>query len=98
MNYRQANNLASIAKVSYLTKIYKEIWGKTNSECISAAKCEFQLTVLHNNIANKNQIYSWKPTEPQFTNTSLKGGLSGLSQEELDFYIEKLKQELKYRK
>ena len=90
MTYRQASNLASITKVSHLTKIYKEIRGKTISECISAAKFAFLLTVLHNNITNENQIYAWKPAEPRFTNTSMKGGVSGWPQEGLDFYIEKL--------
>ena len=97
MTYRQASNLASITKVSHLTKIYKEIRGKTISECISAAKFAFLLTVLHNNITNENQIYAWKPAEPRFTNTSMKGGVSGWPQEGLDFYIEKLRQEMQYR-
>ena len=64
MTYRQASNLASITKVSYLTKIYKEIRGKKSSECISAPKFAILLTVLQNNITNENQIYAWKPAEP----------------------------------
>ena len=53
---------------------------------------------MHNTIANENPIYLWKPAESRFTNTSVKGGVSGWPQAGLYLYIEKLKQELKYQK
>ena len=69
---------------------------------ISAPKFSFMLTVIHNYlISDANSALEWKPDNVEkfrFTNIKQRGAQAGWSQDGLDFYMDKLKEEINFRK
>ena len=97
--YRNASNLENNAMKNNYENLYKEIGGTTMSKCLSKEKYAFIITCLHNYLTDdNNQDIQWNTEESRFTSKHEKSKGAGWTQEGLDFYMSKLKEESKYRK
>ena len=100
--YRQASNLSYNLSFNNYRKIFQEVKGTTMTDKISAPKFSFMLTVIHNYlISDANSALEWKPDNVEkfrFTNIKQRGAQAGWSQDGLDFYMDKLKEEINFRK
>ena len=97
--YRTASNLENNAMKNNYENLYKEIGGTTMSKCLSRAKYAFIITCVHNYLTDdKDNDIQWNTEKSRFTSKYDRSKGAGWTQEGLDFYVSKLKEETKYRR